>query len=261
MSVHQRLEEAIEKAAELLVTANYVVALSGAGMSVESGIPDFRGPDGLWTKYGEPPMDGYQRFLKDPQGDWERRLKKEGYARELYETLEKAKPNPGHYALAELEKMGILKCLITQNVDNLDRIAGVKNVAEIHGNLFWVRCIECGSRYPREEISLEVLPPHCPRCNGIMKTDGVMFGEPIPSDVLEKCQGESARCDCMLIAGTSAFVYPAAGFPREVLMKGGTLIEINFTETPLTPMCQVSIRGKTGEIFPKVVKKIKNGFL
>ena len=260
MELSQELKEAIENAADLLMKAKYGVALTGAGMSVESGIPDFRGPDGLWTKYGEPPMDGYQRFLRDPKGDWERRIKKEGYAKELYETLEKAKPNPGHSALAELEKLGILKCLITQNVDNLDRIAGVKNIAEIHGNLFWVRCIHCGSRYPREQISLEVLPPHCPKCNGIMKTDGVMFGEPIPSDVLEKCQTETDKCDCMLVAGTSAFVYPAAGFPREVAMRGSSLIEVNFSETPLSLICKVSIRGRTAEVLPKIVEQIKRIF-
>lgn len=257
MDLSQELREATEKSAKLLTKVEYVIALTGAGMSVESGIPDFRGPDGLWTKYGEPPMDGYQRFLRDPKGDWERRIKKEGYARELYETLEKAKPNPGHYALAELERLGILKCLITQYVDNLDRTAGVKNIAEIHGNLFLVRCIQCGSRYPRGKISLEVLPPHCPRCNGIIKTDGVMFGEPIPADALEKCQMETEKCDCMLILGTSPSVSPAAGFPREVAMKGGALIEINFSETPLTPICQVSIRGKTGRILPIIVEQVK----
>ena len=186
----------------------------------------------------------------------ERIIKKEGYAGEFYETIEKAKPNPGHYALAQLEKLGILKCLITQNVDNLDRAAGVRNIVEIHGNLFLVRCIQCGSRYPREKISLEVLPPRCPKCNEILKNDGVMFGEPIPIDVLEKCQIEIGRCDCMLIAGTSAFVYPVARFPRDLAMRGGSLIEINFSKTPLTHMCEVSLRGKTGEYLPKIVERI-----
>lgn len=120
--------------ARLLHEAKYVLALVGAGMSVESGIPPFRGPGGLWAKYGEPDMRGYDRFLADPKGWWESILKREGYASELVEGIERAKPNPGHYALAELEEMGILKYIITQNVDNLHYAAGSKNVAEIHGN-------------------------------------------------------------------------------------------------------------------------------
>jgi NAD-dependent deacetylase len=248
----------IEGAVELLLGAKYVVGLTGAGMSVESNIPPFRGPGGLWTRYGEPPMDGYQKFLADPRGDWERRIKKEGYTRELYEALERASPNPGHYAFAELEEMGILKCLITQNVDNLHRVAGGKNLAEIHGNRTLIRCLRCNSRFPEEEVSLEVLPPPCPHCGGIMKTDIVIFGELIPPDVLQKCQVESQKCDCMLVAGTSATVYPAAGFPGEVRRKGGSLIEVNPYETELTPLCRVSLRGNSGEILPKLVEGIKN---
>jgi len=257
MSEADELRQAIDHAAAILLDAKYVVGLTGAGMSVESGIPPFRGPGGLWTKFGEPPMDGYQRFLADPKADWERRLRREGYARELYETLEKAEPNPGHYALAELENMGILKSLITQNVDNLHGRAGSKNLMEIHGNMFLIRCIKCHSRYPRDEISLEVLPPPCPKCGGILKTDGVMFGEPIPFDVLQRCQEESSRADCMLVAGTSATVYPAAGFPQEVRRKGGSLVEVNLYESSLTPMCRVSLRGETGEVLPRIVDSIK----
>ena len=116
--------ETIRQAARLLLSARYVMTLTGAGISVESGIPPFRGPGGLWTKYGEPPMDGYQRFLKDPRKAWEERLSPQGPSKEIWETLDVAEPNPGHYALAELENMGILRCLITQNVDNLHRRAG-----------------------------------------------------------------------------------------------------------------------------------------
>ncbi len=124
----------LEHAGRLILASKYVVSLTGAGISVESGIRPFRGPGGLWTEYGEPPMDGYQRFLAAPKADWERRVKREGYARELYETLIRAKPHPAHYALAELEELGILKYLITQNVDNLHRSAGSTKIAEIHGN-------------------------------------------------------------------------------------------------------------------------------
>ena len=259
MQLNENLRENIGEAAELILKAKYVVALTGAGMSVESGIPDFRGPKGLWTKHGEPPMDGYQRFLQNPKRDWGKRIKKEGYLAEVYENLGKAKPNLGHYALAELDNLGILKCLITQNVDNLDRTAGVRNIAQIHGDFTLLRCIECGSRYQEEEIevSLDELPPHCPKCGGIIKTDGVMFGEPIPPDVLRKCQIETENCDCMLVAGTSAVVYPAAGFPRYVKSKGGAIIEVNLTESGLTNYCDVSLQGKAGEILPELVNRIK----
>ncbi len=256
MVVHQTQADKIRKAAETLADARYVVALTGAGVSVESGIPDFRGPDGLWTKYGEPPLDDYRRFLQDPKADWLRRLKREGYTKELHDTLDRAVPNPGHYALAEMERMGILKCLITQNIDNLDRIAGSRNIAEVHGNMTILRCIECGARYSRREISVETLPPRCPACSGIVKSDTVFFGEGIPPDVMQKCVSELRRCDCMLIAGTSAAVYPAAGFPKEVMLRGGCLLEVNLSETPLSEFCAVSVKGKTGEILPQLVRTI-----
>ena len=202
-------------------------------------------------------MDGYQRFLANPKEHWEQSIKRGGYARELYQALEVAKPNPAHYALAELEELGVLKYLITQNVDNLHRAAGSKKVAEIHGNFSKLRCIECHSRYEREEISLETLPPRCPQCGGIIKGDGVMFGEPIPIDVLELCELVTSKSDCMLLVGTSAFVYPAAGFPPEVKRRGGALIEIDPYETGLTPFCDISLRGKADGILPRVLDYIK----
>ena len=137
------MEADIDHATRLILASKYVVGLTGAGISVESGIRPFHGPGGLWTEYGEPPMDGYQRFLADPKAHWEQLSKRGGYIGELSEALERAKPNPAHYALAELEELGILKYLITQNVDNLHRAAGSKNVAEIHGNFLKTRCIQC----------------------------------------------------------------------------------------------------------------------
>ena len=252
------VSEDIEKAARLIVEASHVLALVGAGMSVESEIPPFRGPGGLWTKYGEPDMRGYDRFISDPKGWWESILSRQGYARELAEGIAQAKPNPGHYALAELEEMGVLKHIITQNVDNLHYAAGSKNVAEIHGNIHKLRCVSCGRRFERDEISMEVIPPLCPQCNGYIKTDGVMFGEPIPPDVLQRCEDETEKCDCMLLLGTSAQVYPAAAFPSFVRRKGGSLIEVNPYETALTGSCHVVIRGQTGEALPLLVERIRS---
>src|SRR5271168_4587722 len=201
-------DEQIKRAAEMMLAARYPIALTGAGMSVESGIPPFRGPGGLWTKYGEPPMNGYQIFLADPKKGWEERIKRQDD--ELFAPLKIAKPNPGHYAFVELEQIGVLRFLITQNVDYLHRQAGHQALAEIHGNWKLIRCIECSNRYPAEQISLEHLPPACPRCEGLLKGDTVAFGEPIPRDVLADCVEHSARADLALVAGTSATVYPAA---------------------------------------------------
>jgi NAD-dependent deacetylase len=249
--------EAIYNAAKLLLSARYVGGLTGAGVSVESGIPPFRGPGGLWTKYGEPPMDGYQRFLKDPKKAWEERLSPKGPSREIWETLQVAEPNPSHYALAELERMGILRFLITQNVDNLHRQAGSQNLAEIHGNHTLIRCIQCTTRYPAAEVPLNEIPPRCPQCEGILKNDTVSFGEPIPPDVLEKCFAESQLCDCMIVAGTSATVYPAASFPLSTREKGGSLIEVNLYESEITPLCTVSLQGASGEMLSILVEKVK----
>jgi NAD-dependent deacetylase len=246
----------IDRAATIVMRAGHVVALTGAGMSVESGIPPFRGPGGLWTKHGEPPMNGYQRFLADPAQAWRERLSPSGPMRELWETLQAAQPNPGHHALAQLEDLQILRCLITQNVDNLHRAAGNRRVAEIHGNYLLIRCIACSSRFEREEISLETLPPRCPRCGGILKSDTVSFGEPIPADVLARCFEETEQCDCMLVAGTSATVYPAAQFPVDVRQRGGEVIEINLYETELTPYCSVSLRGPSATVLPQLVTRI-----
>ena len=205
--------EAMQQAARFLSEARYVMAMTGAGISVESGIPPFRGPGGLWTKYGEPPMNGYQRFLADPKAAWEERLKPTGPSAILRDTVAAAEPNPGHEALAVLENMDILRFMITQNIDNLHRRAGSRNLAEIHGNSTLARCIQCASRYPLAEMALDVLPPACPQCGGMVKIDTVAFGEPIPPDVLAQCQQTTNRCDCMLVIGTSATVFPGCRLP------------------------------------------------
>jgi NAD-dependent deacetylase len=246
-------EEALERAAGLILSAEYVVALTGAGISVESGIPPFRGPGGLWTKYGEPSMNGYRKFLADPKKWWIEGTKRKR-RRGLGNSISAAKPNPGHYALAKLEEMNVLKTLITQNIDNLHISAGNQNVVEIHGNSHKLRCIKCGSRFPRDKFDLSELPPTCPECKGIVKRDTVMFGEPIPHDVLERSVEETRRCDCMLIIGTSATVHPAASFPLHVRRNGGTLIEINPLQSDVSSLCDVCIRAPSGIALPKLVQ-------
>jgi NAD-dependent deacetylase len=249
-------DTAIRQAAQLLCKARYVMALTGAGISVESGIPPFRGPGGLWTKYGEPPMNGYQQFLANPRRAWEERLNPTGPSEILRTTVANAHPNPGHRALVAMEERGLLRYLITQNVDNLHRRAGSQNLLEIHGNSTLTRCLQCTSRYALADTPLDVLPPSCPRCHGMLKIDTVAFGEPIPPDVLAQCHQTTERCDCMLVIGTSATVYPAAWFPMQVRDRGGVLIEVNLYESELTPMCTVSLRGKAGDILPQLVQAV-----
>ncbi|MFQ6054036.1 MAG: NAD-dependent deacetylase [Candidatus Bathyarchaeia archaeon] len=250
------MNKEIKAAAELIISADYVVALTGAGVSVESGILPFRGPDGVWTRYGEPPMDGYRRFKEDPRRWWEERLRSKG-RRRFGASLREAKPNPGHRALAEMERMGLLRSLITQNIDNLHIEAGSRHVLEIHGNIRKLRCVECSFRFPREGFDLAELPPLCPRCGGVVKSDTVMFGEPIPPDVLNRCLEEAMRSDCMLVVGTSAVVHPAASLPLTVKWRGGTLIEVNPRRSELSPLCDVTIREPSGEALPELVSALK----
>jgi len=247
-------DEEIREGAKMILAARYAIALTGAGMSVESGIPPFRGPGGLWTKYGEPPMNGFQRFMADPKKAWEERLSRRND--ELFKPLAVAKPNPGHLALVELERLEVIRFVITQNVDDLHRQAGQKALAEIHGNWTLIRCLDCGKRFHRDAVSLEQLPPACPRCGGLLKSDTVSFGEPIPTDVLNMCAEHSAKADLVIVAGTSATVCPAAGFALEVKQRGGTLIEVNLYESEITRICDISLRGGSADVLPRLAKSV-----
>ena len=259
-TLDEATDAAIARAAALLVRAKHAVALTGAGLSVESGIPPFRGPGGIWTKYGEPPMDGYQRFLRNPRGYWEERLapKQQDWMRALGDAVRNAKPNPGHAALAVLERRGLLAALITQNIDDLHRQAGHQQLLEIHGNHRLLRCSGCHERFepPAITVDPQQLPPHCPRCGGVIKSDVVHFGEPIPPDVLRACFDAIARADVMLVVGTSATVYPAAEFPHEVLRQGGVVIDVNSEPSELTPFATLSLRGPGAAVLTRLLDHV-----
>jgi NAD-dependent deacetylase len=260
------VEAQIARAAEAMLASRYVIALVGAGISVESGIPPFRGKGGLWTKHGEPPMDGYERFLADPATHWRQMLARRASDDEFSQALRAARPNAAHHALAQLESMGVLQHTISQNIDDLHFEAGSVAVTEIHGNRAKVRCIECGARWLWAEFfgaDLE-LPgetlaeaPACPQCGGVVKGDTVMFGEPIPREFLAECQAQAERADCVLIAGTSATVYPAAAFPEMVLRAGGTLVEVNTDETPFSRHASAMLRGPAGAMLPRLVAAVE----
>jgi len=279
----KNIENLIERAAKELLDSKYAIALTGAGISTESGIPDFRGPSGIWTKNPEAERMaylGYGRFLEDPKAWWEEMLTNPG----LLGDLQGALPNAGHFALTDLEKMGILKAVITQNVDGLHEKGGTKKVLEYHGSILKLRCVVCHSRFPNHDFDLAgllregKLPPRCKKCGGILKTDGVFFGEPIPSDVVQKSLEEASKCDLMLVCGTSAVVYPFANLPMAAKQRGWerarkhqsascaaevfrpvTIIEVNAEPTPLTAegVSDYLIRGRTGEVLPKILEEIK----
>jgi NAD-dependent deacetylase len=271
------MENLIKRAAKDLAGSKYTIALTGAGMSTESEIPDFRGPKGIWTTDKEAEAKAYQRyelFLNDPKAYWEELLGLRGVYGAFHEQIRRAQPNPGHYALAELEALGILKCVITQNIDGLHKKAGSKRVLEYHGSVNAVRCIACGSRFDWEKVSLDELPPHC-KCGAFLKDDVVHFKEPIPLDVMEESEKEALQCDLMLVCGTSAVVYPFANLPKMARFHSSGLvpglgvmghrtnvkiIEVNADPTPLTheSISDYLIQGRTGEILPGIVEEVRS---
>lgn len=248
----------VDDIATVMRNAEYTIAMTGAGMSVESGIPPFRGADGLWTRYGTPSMDSYSRFRKDPVGWWNRRAneKIDIHILELRDALTKAKPHAGHFALAEMERTGALKSVITQNIDALDEKAGLENLVEIHGNRQKLRCVECGRRISLGDVVPLFAPGPCDMCGGLVKFDTVMFGEPIPDDVMAAARAEIDRADCVLAIGTSATVRPASGLLWIAEAAGATIIEINPAETKLTPLCKVSLRSTAGRALPALLNAL-----
>ena len=256
MTARLVVEEAVRTAAEIIARSRHVAALVGAGLSAESGIPTFRGEDGVWTKFGEPTFDGWELFNHDPKAWWEASLENAARYSDFARSLDAARPNAGHYALAELEQHGHLAHVITQNIDDLHRRAGSRHITEIHGNRYLVRCMTCGGRDRLSTISLARIPPLCHECGGYLKNDTVMFGEPIPEDALRECYRQAAIADLFLVIGTSAVVYPAADFPIMAKRHGAALIEINPTDTALTDIADVVIRAKAGDALPAIVEQL-----
>ncbi|MCX5895591.1 MAG: NAD-dependent deacylase [Proteobacteria bacterium] len=220
-------EEEITRLAHDIMKAKKVIALSGAGMSVESNIASFRGKGGLWEKYDPEEYAHISTLRHRPEKAWI-------LLSAMQKEIAKARPNAGHRALAELEQMGMLQTIITQNVDGLHHLAGNTDIIEFHGNLQTVTCMDCGNHLPNSEISLDDIPPRCTKCKGVFKPDCVFFGEAIPADALTRAHQESRTCDLMLVLGTSAVVYPAASMPEIAKSAGAQVVEINPSETPLT---------------------------
>ncbi|UCD57733.1 MAG: NAD-dependent deacylase [Candidatus Hydrogenedentota bacterium] len=244
------MEDLIGRVAEKIANSTKVVALTGAGISVDSGIPAFRGTQGLWHKYDPMEYATIDAFLSNPVKIWK-------MLRELGDTIGEAKPNPGHTGLAELESLGKLSSVVTQNVDGLHQAAGSSYVIEFHGNGRRLVCLSCKRRYDREEIPADTFPPMC-ACLNILKPDVVFFGEMIPMHALLAAQAEVEGCDVMLVVGTSAQVEPAASLPYVAKSRGATVVEVNPEPTPLTyNLADITIHESATTTIPAIARKVR----
>ena len=255
--VDQLLDGKIGIVAEMVVQAGAVVVFTGAGISTESGIPDFRSPGGIWTRF-DPEDFTIQRFLSSPETrkkQW--RILLEGG------LIADAEPNRAHHAVAELERMGKLRCVITQNIDNLHQKAGNTpgNVYELHGNMKWLRCMSCDVRYPMDDMVDKYRfrddIPSCEECGGILKPDVIFFGELLPELTLKRAIHHATTCDLLIVIGSSLVVYPAAHIPMYAKESGAKLVIINQTPTTSDTYADVVIHHSAGEVMERILGEVK----
>lgn len=246
----------MEKAASMIAKARKIVVFTGAGISTESGIPDFRSPGGIWTRF-DPEDFTIDRFMSSAE------TRRKVWRMDKEFSLTGAKPNKAHYAIVELEKMDKLIAVITQNIDNLHQEAGNSGdiVIELHGNMREVVCTSCGARFEKKEIEKRIeagdIDPHCKVCGGILKPDVVFFGEPLPAQALYLARKRAEECDLFIVVGSSLVIYPAAEIPFYAKQSGAGLIIINMTETAQDEYADAVVRGRAGEILPEVIDLAK----
>ncbi|MFB6171384.1 MAG: NAD-dependent protein deacylase [Haloarculaceae archaeon] len=242
-------EDELRFAAQAIRDADSVVAMTGAGISTASGIPDFRGEDGLWQTH-DPDDFHLRRFEADPGGFWTDRM---DVVADLYDDVA---PNAAHEALADLQAAGHLDALVTQNVDGLHQEAGHDEVIELHGNGQRVACRDCRRRYPadpvRERVADGEAPPTCEECGGVLKPDVVLFGEQLPEHALLQAHSRAEKADAFLVVGSSLTVEPAASLPETAAGRGATLVIANFDETPLSSQAEYDWRADVTEVLPRL---------
>ncbi len=252
------MEHKIDEVARLIAGAKKVVVFVGAGLSTESGIPDFRSPGGVWDRYDPADFD-FQNFLS-------RESSREKYwqmATEMYEAMKDAQPNAGHMAVAELERLGKLDCLITQNIDGLHFKAGNsgEKVLELHGTAMHVACLSCQKRYDRgpiqERVAAGEKAPRCDSCGGLLKPATISFGQSMPERETAEAFRRSAACDVFIVIGSSLVVYPAAQMPVEAKRAGAKLVIINRDATPCDSMATIVLRGPAGPTMGAILEKAK----
>lgn len=234
----------------VLTRAKHVAVSTGAGISAESGIPTFRGKEGLWKKYRAEELATPTAFTQNPELVWEFYEWRRGIIAEKV-------PNPGHKVLARWENVFPVFSLITQNIDGLHQKAGSTDMLELHGNIWKLRCTEEGTVSENHQTPLEEVPPLCPDCGAVLRPHVVWFGESLSPTVLHKAFQLSSECDVMFVIGTSALVQPAASLPLSAAEAGAKIVEINPDPTPLTPYADFSFRGKAGEILPLIDEELK----
>lgn len=219
--------------------------LTGAGVSAESGVPTFRGPGGMWRNRDPMSLATPEAFAADPRTVWE-------WYQWRRSLIRSCAPNPGHGAIARIEREKEDFLLVTQNVDGLHRLAGSRKMVEFHGSIWAVRCVGCRRE---EEIRSDfpILPPRCPSCGALLRPGVVWFGEAIPAEALSASLAMVERCDLLLVAGTSSVVQPSASLAFSVVQRGGTVIEVNLEETPVSDAARFSFRGKTGALLPAIL--------
>jgi NAD-dependent deacetylase len=238
--------------AELIRGHQPCVILTGAGVSTESGIPDFRSRTGLWASFDPLEYASLEAFRRDPRKVW-------SFYKPRIAVLTDAKPNPAHVALAELERLGRVEAIVTQNIDLLHERAGSRNVVEVHGSIRTATCPGCGQRQPLERV-LELLEdadaPVCPACGEILKPDVVFFGELLPAEAIDRATELARRAGLLLVVGSALEVYPVAGLPLETLAAGGTLAIVNRDPTALDDRAALRIEGSAGEVLPQVAASL-----
>lgn len=245
-------DKPIEEAAKLIADSKHLIAFTGAGISVESNIPPFRGKNGLWSKY-DPSILDLNVFYSKPKDSW--KVIKEIF----YDFFGNAKPNPAHLGLARLEQMGLLKCVITQNIDNLHQAAGSKVVHEFHGNSQKLVCTKCHKQFTVAEVNMEILPPNCDECNGLLKPDFIFFGESIPMNAYEASVAAAEVADVMLIIGSTGEVVPANQIPVIAKQNGARVIEINPEKSNYTNLVtDVYLCGKASEMVTRIMERVDN---
>ncbi len=250
------MRDSIKAVASDIKTSKHIVVFTGAGISVESGIPAYRGENGLWSKYDPNLYANITYFLQDPSYYW-------NFFREVrYPMLKKVKPNKAHLALAELETVGNLKTVITQNIDGLHQEAGSSSVIELHGTTRIIYCLNCSQEYCMDEVfsMLEAqIPPFCSECKGKLRPAVVFFGESLDPQVLQLAFEEAENCDFLLAVGSSLVVHPAADIPRIAKQRGAALAIINKQETPLDTFADYVINDEAGKILPQIIQSLKDG--
>ncbi len=235
---------------EKIKTANSVLFFTGAGISAESGIPTFRGKDGMWKNYRPEELATLDAFLKNPDRVWEWYQ----YRRRI---IRNASPNRGHLSITQMQYYFKEVVVVTQNVDNLHKRAGNKEVYELHGNIEINRCLRCGKLFYPPMFEQDEKAPRCPDCGGLVRPNVVWFGEPLPEDVLKSAQEAASNCDTCFTVGTSAVVYPAALIPTIAKSSGAYVVEININKTEFSNYAHLSLIGKSGEILSEILELVK----